>query len=149
MQIVRKKILSLCDIQLGHSRRLKLGAHRRLSVDTRRINPQRCTRKILREMYVSRLRAIARQPGLSTWNSSLRWNAVRRDYLPVNDVPDSCSAYRPYGHRWGLFWPIGRAPGQRSSSLENSLPNPVRYWNERNCRYKEKQNYREKGIDEA
>lgn len=28
-------ILSLCDIQLGHSRRLKLGAYRRSSADTR------------------------------------------------------------------------------------------------------------------
>lgn len=24
---------------------------------------------------------------------------------------------------------MGKAPGQRSSSLENSLPNPDKYWN--------------------
>lgn len=49
----------------------------------------------------------------------LRWRGA------VKALPDSCSAYRPYGQRWGAFWPTGSAPG--SASLACSAPNPDRY----------------------
>ncbi len=40
----------------------------------------------------------------------------------VKAVPESCSAYRPYGARCGEFCPTGSAPG--SASVANSLAKP-------------------------
>ena len=41
----------------------------------------------------------------------------------VKAVPESCSAYRPYGAFCGEFWPCGTAPGR--ASVANSLPKPL------------------------
>jgi hypothetical protein len=40
----------------------------------------------------------------------------------VKAVPESCSAYKPYGQRCGLFWPNGNAPFNASELMV--LPNP-------------------------
>jgi len=55
----------------------------------------------------------------------MRYNQERRFEArgAVKAVPDSCSAYRPYGQRCGEFCPAGKAPG--NASLENAFPNPA------------------------
>ncbi|MNH14986.1 hypothetical protein D3C79_745910 [compost metagenome] len=56
----------------------------------------------------------------------MRYSQVRRNSLRVmvNAVPESSSAYSPYGAFCGEFCPTGSAPG--SASLANSLPKPLR-----------------------
>lgn len=40
-------------------------------------------------------------------------------------VPDSFSAYRPYGAFWGEFWPTGRAPSMASVLRELIPPSQI------------------------
>ena len=49
----------------------------------------------------------------------------------VNALPESCSAYSPWGHFCGEFCPTGRAFGKRASSELKCDPNPDRYCGER------------------
>jgi hypothetical protein len=57
----------------------------------------------------------------------IRYSQLRRLCArgAVNAVPDSCSAYSPYGGRCGELRCAGSAPG--SASVANSLPKPPRY----------------------
>jgi hypothetical protein len=40
----------------------------------------------------------------------------------VKAEPESCSANRPNGARWGEFWPTGKAPC--TASVSKLLPKP-------------------------
>ncbi|MNS65315.1 hypothetical protein D3C72_984750 [compost metagenome] len=65
--------------------------------------------------------------GLCCAPGRMRYSQERRFSLrgAVKAVPESCSAYRPYGHCCGELRPTGSAPGK--ASVAQSLPKPVRY----------------------
>jgi hypothetical protein len=74
----------------------------------------------------SRCRPVNGSNGRCTAAGRIRYSHARRLWPrgAVNAVPDSCSAYSPYGARCGELRPCGSAPG--SASVANSFPKPLR-----------------------
>ena len=64
------------------------------------------------------------QHRLTCTDGRMRYNHERLLWSrgAVKAVPESCSAYKPYGQRCGLFWPNGKAPFNASELMV--LPNP-------------------------